>query len=325
MDRLLDAYAQALPTRPKLRGTGLPSPKHVQEEVTRVRASAETMGAGGRPVAELAAADVRRMLDASSGSPAVARARFGALSRFLDWCQEGQHLVVNPCALVAKARRPRAVQARAHFLSIPDLAKLWQAADALPHAVWRDLARFLIAVPCRRGEAAAMDWAHLALDEAEWRQLGYMTKNGEAHRFHLHPLALDLLQRRWTDAGKPRTGLVFPSPGAGRVVQTFSHLKLNLDETAELTGWRWHDFRRSFATALAENGTPEAIADAVLNHKQSATRGGVLGVYQRSNRWPEQVDAMRAWGELLAEALEARPKREAGNVVAIGSKRRRAA
>jgi integrase len=70
-----------------------------------------------------------------------------------------------------------------------------------------------------------------------------------------------------------------------------------------MTGWVWHDFRRSFATALAESGVSETVADAVLNHRQSATRGGVLGVYQRASRWPEQVAAMKAWWRLLDAAL----------------------
>ena len=64
--------------------------------------------------------------------------------------------------------------------------------------------------------------------------------------------------------------------------------------------------RRSFATALGEAGVSETIADAILNHRQSATRAGVLGVYQRSVRWPEQVAAMQHWGRLLEAALEER-------------------
>ena len=44
----------------------------------------------------------------------------------------------------------------------------------------------------------------------------------------------------------------------------------------------------------------------MLNHRQSATRGGVLGVYQRASRWPEQVRAMELWGRLLAAAIEGR-------------------
>ncbi len=320
MGRLLDDYAAALPTRAKLRGSGQPTPKHAAEEAARARAAVSAMGAADMPVADATASDVRRMLDAIAGKPSVSRAQFGSLSRFLDWCQEREHIDANPCALVAKARRPKAVPARAHCLLLAELASLWRAAETLPQPVWRDLARFLIAVPCRRGEAAALDWSHLALDAAEWKQPGKLTKNGEPHRLHLHPLALDLLRRRWADAGKPRAGLVFPSPEAGRPVQTFSDMKAALDKASGLTGWRWHDFRRSFATALAENGTPEAVADACLNHKQSATRGGVLGVYQRANRWPEQVQAMQAWGELLAGALPGGRRRAGATVVPLRRK-----
>ena len=50
----------------------------------------------------------------------------------------------------------------------------------------------------------------------------------------------------------------------------------------------------------------EPVVDAVLNHRQAATRGGVLGVYQRAQRWPEQVKAMEAWGAILAAAIEGR-------------------
>ena len=316
--RLLDTYAKLVPTRPKLRGAGLPCPRHAREDVARARAAVAATGADNRPVSALTPADVRTMLDADAARTSVARARFGSLSRFLDWCQEAGHLDVNPCALIGKARRPKGVPPRQHYLGVPDLAKLWRAADALPVPVWRDVARFLIAIPCRRGEAAALDWSHLNLPAAEWHQPGRLTKNGEAHRLHLHPLALALLNKRWADAGEPSAGLVFPSPEAGRALQTFSDMKEALDKAAGLTGWRWHDFRRSFATALAESGTPEAVADAVLNHKQSATRGGVLGVYQRAQRWPEQKAAMAAWGAALATELapKGRPK-AGGNVVAL--------
>ena len=301
--RLLDEYAKVLPTRPKLRGTGLATAQHVKEETTRTRAAVAAMNADARPVADLTAADVRRLLDAQAARPATARAQYGALSRFLDWCQDAGHLEVNPCAMVAKARRPKTVQARAHYLTLPDLAKLWQAADGLAQPVWRDLARFLIAIPCRRGEAAALDWRDLDMEAAVWRQAAGTTKNGEAHRLHLHPLALDVLRHRHAAAGKPTEGLVFPSPKAGKEVDTFTDMKTALDEKAKLTGWRWHDFRRSFATALGEAGVSEAVADAMLNHKQAATRGGVLGVYQRATNWPGQVQAMQAWGAALAGAL----------------------
>jgi len=344
MERLADSYALALPKRAKMRGAGLPSPAYVAEETAQVWLALAEMGAKQTPVADLTEADVRKLL---SGGTGVARKRFGALHRFLDWCQDAGHIRANPCALIARSRRPKALQPRSHYLTLAELARLWHAAERLSEPVWRDMARFLIAVPCRRGEAAQLDWSHVDLAAAEWRQPGRLKKNRDPHRLHLHPLALGVLKARQhalaetqvdddpakvariIAAGAPREGLVFPAPVSGDAIDTFSKVKAALVEATApeegkqdapplLTGWTWHDFRRSFATALGEAGIPEAVADAVLNHRQSATRGGVLGVYQRASRWPEQMKAMQLWGRLLAAAIEGR---EAGaEVVAIAAR-----
>jgi integrase len=310
LERLVEQYRRALPRRPKMRGTGLPSAAYVGIELAQVRLALSAMDVAAVPAANLTTIDVRRLLNSADAEGANLRARFGALSRFLDWCQDAGHIQANPCALITRGRRPKAPQARAHYLTPAELARLWQTAERLNEAVWCDLARFLIAVPCRRGEAANLDWSHINLTAAEWRQPGKMTKNREPHRLHLHPLALDVLRGRHEATGGKV--LVFPAPKSGDVVDTFSDIKAALiDATAEehdeaLTGWTWHDFRRSVATALAETGVPESVADQILNHRQAATRGGVLGVYQRASRWPEQVKAMEHWGELLATAIAGR-------------------
>jgi integrase len=327
-DRLLPDYEKAFPRRRKMRGSGSPSKTYVANEVAQVRLALEELHAPKGAAGDLTPATIRKWLD-NSGESGSMRARFGALSRFLDWCQDAGHIALNPCGLIARSRRPKGHQARAHFLQPVDLARLWKAAEDLPEPVWRDIARFMIALPCRRGEAASLDWAHLDLSAAEWRQPGKLTKNGEPHRLHLHALALNILELRRRAAaateaggddvkikailakGAPRGGLVFPGPKAGKKIDTFTSIKTTLTEKTKpvegsgepLTGWTWHDFRRSFASALGEAGIPEAVADAVLNHRQAATRGGVLGVYQRSSRWPEQVKAMELWGRLLADAL----------------------
>jgi integrase len=300
LQRLLDEYGRILPRRPKMRGTGLPSPEYVADEVAHVRQALADMKAENTPAASLSDAELRTLLSVAGGVT-TARKRFGALSRFLDWCQDTGHIQANPCALIARSRRPKAPQARSHYLTPAELARLWEVAGKLREPVWRDLSRFLIGMPCRRNEAARLDWSHLDLPACEWRQPRHMTKNREAHRLHLHPLALDVLQERHEATGG--RGLVFPAPVSGRAVDTFSDIKTELDEATELEGWTWHDFRRSFATALGEAGIPEAVADAILNHRQAATRGGVLGVYQRASRWPEQVRAMDLWGKLLAAAI----------------------
>jgi integrase len=304
VDRLVAEYARVLPSRRRLRGPGLISSSFAKEEIAHVRAAVEAMGADSKPIKDVDVADIRRLLRAEPEHPNAARHRFAAIRRFFDWCHDEGMSLTNPCAHIAKARQPRTPASRAHCLSMVELATLWRAAEALP-SVHREFVRTLIAIPCRRGEAATSDWGHVDLSSATWSQPGHLTKNREAHRLHLHPLALEILRIRHDAAGKPTRGLVFPAPRSSKAITTFSAIRSALKDAApELVGWRLHDMRRSFATALGEAGVPETIADAILNHRQAATRAGVLGVYQRSVRWPEQVAAMQHWGRLLEAALE---------------------
>jgi integrase len=303
VERLMVEYEKALPTRPKMRGAGLPSAKYVAEEIAQARQAVDIMDAKDMPAADVGDVELRKLLRQASGGAATARARFGSLSRFLDWCQDAGHIKANPCVMIGRARRPKAPKARSHYLPPADMARLWKAADSLREPVWRDLARFLIAVPCRRGEARRLQWSHLDIEAAEWHQPGHMTKNEDPHRLHLPALALGVLRERKKATGGK--GLVFPAPESKREVDTFSDIKSEIETASGVKGWTWHDFRRSFATALGEAGISETVADAVLNHRQSATRGGVLGVYQRASRWPEQVKAMAFWDQTISDALKA--------------------
>lgn len=328
MARLVEDYAKALPKRAKLRGAGKASADYVAREIGRVKAAMVDMKAAARPVADLSDRDVRVLLRATADQPGAARHRFGALSRFFDWCRDERIIAVNPCLIIGKDKRPKPIPAREHYLRPAQLGDLWKAigeAEGL-EPVHRDFLRFLLAVPCRRTEAATLDWSHLDLTGAEWAQPGTLTKNGDPHRFHLSVLALEILRRRHDAAGEPAVGLVFPSPSAKRPLTTFSAMKRALVAKTGPAAWRLHDFRRSFATAMAEAGFAEAVLDGVLNHRQAATRGGVVGVYQRAVRWPEQVEAMRAWGALLATAITGEPPGDdkVAELAAHRTKRRRA-
>ena len=61
--------------------------------------------------------------------------------------------------------------------------------------VWRDVIHFLIAVPCPRGEAAALDWSHWSLATAEWHQAGNLMKTREAN-------GCTCIRWRWTCCGR---------------------------------------------------------------------------------------------------------------------------
>jgi Arm DNA-binding domain len=112
LGRLVDDYQGVLPRRLKMRGAGFPSIAYVAIEIAQVKLALDGMEATRIPAADLGQAALRKLLDHGGDEGANTRARFGALSRFLDWCQDAGHIQANPCALIARARRPRAPQAR---------------------------------------------------------------------------------------------------------------------------------------------------------------------------------------------------------------------
>lgn len=311
VDSLAESYAKALPGRPSLRGSGAISPDHATAEAAAVKNAIARMDLAGRPVAEVTAADLLGLLHLEAARPATARLLFGAFGRFMEWCRDAGHIALNPCDAIPRAKRPKPPPARRRVVTLPDLARLWIAAAELPKPLG-ELARLLIALPVRRGEGARLAWQDVDLKAGVWTLPGAITKNGDQHRMALHPLALRLLRARHKAMGHPTSGLAFPSPRAGNEVSAWTGMKADMSEAAGFRAWTWHDFRRSFASLMAERGVAEPVADAVLNHRQSGTRGGVLGVYQHAQRWPEQRAALEKWGAALAEAIAAAERKRNG-------------
>lgn len=143
-----------------------------------------------------------------------------------------------------------------------------------------------------------MTWRDIDLDARVWHQPAGSVKNNQAHDYPLNAPALEILERRLQQARGAL--LVFPGPVRGDVFCGWSNLKAALDKRTRVVGWRFHDLRRSIATHLGERGFSESLIDLLINHRASRTRGGVLGVYQRSERWTERVAALDAWARLLA-------------------------
>ncbi len=311
VEKLAESYAKALPGRPSLRGSGAISAEHAAAEAAAVRNAIARMKLAERPVAEITAADVLGLLHLEAARPATARLLFGAFGRFMEWCRDAGHLTINPCDAIPRAKRPKPPAARRRVVALPDLARLWIAADVLP-APLGELARLLIALPVRRGEGARLAWEDIDLRAGVWTLPGTITKNGDPHRIALHPLARTILRQRHRAMGKPTSGLAFPSPRADKEVAAWTGMKAEMGGAARFRAWTWHDFRRSFASIMAERRVAEPVADAVLNHRQSGTRGGVLGVYQHAQRWPEQKDALEKWGRALAEAIKAAEQKQSG-------------
>jgi integrase len=302
VERAVADYLIPLPHKEKKSG-GRISERWAKEQAEHLRRAVDTLGIASAPIASVDAKTVRELMRGVSY-----RHRFGALNRFLDWCCHENRIEANPCASIGRAYRPAAGGKRERTPSLRELATIWKTAGTAVGPTFRDFVRFAICIPARRHEIATMDWRHVDLEEKVWRQPGKLTKNKQAHELRLHPLALEIVSRRWEAAGRPNASLVFPAPRTGAVIVAFAGMVRALRKAApDIEPWSLHDMRRAFASALGKLGLDtETIIDQCLNHKASSSRGGVLGVYNRSVRLGAQHAALERWGSLIAGALAGR-------------------
>jgi integrase len=203
---------------------------------------------------------------------AKAKLRWGAISRFLEWCVDEDLIEANPCVLVPKARRPTAPNPRDNVADAAIAAAIWQAAEKEPSPALADLVRFLCLVPCRRQEAARIEFADIDFDRCEWRAPASKTKNGRPHTLPLPDMVIDILKRRH---GCAKEGLVFPGPNDGGVFCGWSRLLKRLRTASGRADFGFHAVRRGFVTELSNCGFDPDLLDGMLNHSASQTRSGV--------------------------------------------------
>jgi integrase len=280
-EQRLSAYQSAL------QGRGH-TEKHRKLELARTRHSLTAGGLAGLLPEEINHAQIEQAL--ATVPPKSRLVHFGALDRFLRWSLKGTDRLPATAGF-DRHEKPKAPPSRQRVLRPDELAQLWHAAGGLPSPLATDVTQFLIAVPARRSEARAMRWTDVDLAARVWTQP--TSKNGFAHAFPLNRLALEILHRRKAAGGDAP----FPFTRFDPLVSRLREL------LPELPNWRLHDLRRSFASTLADAGFSESVLDLVLNHAASRTRGGVLGVYQRAERWDERVRALDAWADSLERAL----------------------
>jgi integrase len=251
----------------------------------------------------LAAIDVRmiRMLaETAPGADAQRRHIFGGLNRFLGWCRKQGLIERNPCVDLDRDERPKPGKARDHVPSIATLRAIWTAAEREPAG---DLHRFLLLVPLRRNEASGLRWSEVDSGQGRIRIAADRMKARNAHELPLSPPALAILEARKATASNH---LVFPSTGGAPFNnwnRSVSRIReaIGEDKRDRVARVSIHDFRRAFVSHLAGSFDIDLL-DQCLGH----TRRGVLGIYQRSARWPERVRALNAWADLILDVVEDR-------------------
>jgi integrase len=275
---LLDEYVERYckPNQRKWTLTARIFDSHVKPEI------------GRKPLGELRRADIVELLDDLQNEKGlraqVNRVRSQILAA-LNWGIEREYLDTNPAAAIKK----RKIEAsRDRVLSSDEVRAIWRAADALSEPS-RSLVKAWILTGQRRDEVRCMPWSEVDLGRTLWTLAAARNKGKRDHEIPLSPAMVALL-------GKPRPGKpVFTTDGqkpyAGQ-----KRLKAILDRESGITGWTFHDFRRTASTGMAALHIPQDTIDRVLNH----AKGTLAETYNRHQYFDEKRRAPEAWADHVA-------------------------
>jgi hypothetical protein len=88
-------------------------------------------------------------------------------------------------------------------------------------------------------------------------------------------------------------------------VSGFSKAKATASRLSGVTGWTWHDLRRTCRSELARLGVTSAVGERILNH--SGGEGEIERVYNVHNYLPEMRRALEMWSGEVARIVTAEP------------------
>ncbi len=239
------------------------------------------------------------LADVRARAPGTAACLYGVISSFSNFCDAHGWITAPLLPRRGKSVIAPDLPARERVLTDAELAAVWRASEqATPRA--RAYIRLSILTGARQLEVADIAAGEIDRDAGRWTIPAARSKNSQAYTVPLGPLALDALAAIRPPAGASGSyRLLGQIKGGG--FRNFSVLKRRIDAAAGVTGWRWHDLRRTCRTGLSRLAVRPDIAELCLNHVTA--RGDVVRVYDRHDYADEIIAALTAWQDHVAKQL----------------------
>ncbi len=237
---------------------------------------------GARPIAEIRRSEVVSLLDhlEAKCSASLADHVLAVLRKLFNWHAARDDSFSSPLVR-GMARTSTTARARDRVLADNEIRAVWGAVENTPYPIGPFVVMLLLSAQ-RRDEVAQMRWSEINGDV--WTMPKERYKTGRANAVPLTPTMRTILE------AIPRTAdYVFTTTGR-TPISGFSNAKEALDRRSGVTGWRFHDLRRTARSLMSRAGVPSDNAERVLGHAIP----GIAGVYDRHNYLEEKRQALLA-------------------------------
>lgn len=253
-----------------------------------------------RPIAEITPAEVLDLLKRveHSGRRETAKRLRATISAAFRLAIATLRASNDPTTALVGALTPPRVKHRAAIIDERQLGGLLRAIDDFDGWPTIKAALLFTALTCARpGEVRGARRSEIDFAKAAWRIPAERSKMRRHLDVPLSRQAIDVLKEVWplSDHGD----LVFPS--------IRSHLKPLSDNAMNAALRRMgfsqdemtaHGFRSTASTILNERGIRPDVIEAMLGHQHENT---VRRAYNRASYWPERVELMQRWADMLDE------------------------
>ncbi len=164
------------------------------------------------------------------------------------------------------------------------------ATDTLNYPT-REFARLLLLSGQRRDDVRLMHWDEIDLDNRSWT---IPAERYKSRRPHLVPLSAAMVTILDNLPFKGAGGYVLSRDRGANPCGNVARPKAALDAAAQVTGWTWHDLRRTCRTGLSRLGIRRDIAEKVIGHSVGGRLGQTYDLYEFVE---EKRQALEAWAQ----------------------------
>lgn len=176
---------------------------------------------------------------------------------------------------------------RERIVGVNDLPRFYEEVDHLPNPIARDFILLLLFTGLRIGEARALRWSEIDLQQGVIYIPAERTKSGRKLDLPMSDFVRDMLiARRSLGDG----GWVFPAPSrSGHLYDTQFHLGLVTKETGiQISA---HDLRRTFITVAESCEVHPFALKALVNHStgKDVTSGYVIYTTERLREVTQKI------------------------------------
>ena len=215
------------------------------------------------------------------------------LKTFVKWCNQRGYTSIDH---IHSIQKPFKEQSRDRVLTIDEIREIYRVTSTLSLPL-ASFTRFLILSGQRLNEISNLKWTQIQDTYIEFPR--DMMKNNKKVITPITEEMKNILQSI-TKTGK----YVFTTTDGLKPLNCFSKIKSRLIHTSGIQNWTFHDFRRSMATFLGDNGIEYKRILSVLNHSDYS----VTAIYNRSLDFKNKLETLNFWNNSLIKSFQKKDK-----------------